>query len=172
MTVFHKHAPSIMSNRRLPDGTHLAVDFSPRLLSQSGFILPVEVSTASEFRTSPLNLPLSSLVVVALFDTGATCTSIDLSLAKHLNLQVLGKSSIRTAAGRRIVPSFAVDIAFPSTKLLPFHSLKINSCDLGFDLQANSPLKAQNIGLLIGRDIMERWHIVWNGPTSTIIICD
>jgi hypothetical protein len=28
------------------------------------------------------------------------------------------------------------------------------------------------IGILIGRDIMSRWNIVWNGPTSTVFISD
>jgi hypothetical protein len=25
---------------------------------------------------------------------------------------------------------------------------------------------------LIGRDVMSRWNIVWNGPTSTVFISD
>ena len=87
MTIFHKHAIALTSNQQLPDGSHIAVEFSPSPLYQSGFNLPVEVSTASEFTDSPLNTPLSSLVVMALFDAGATHTSIDIALAKYLNLR-------------------------------------------------------------------------------------
>jgi len=29
-----------------------------------------------------------------------------------------------------------------------------------------------NFGVLIGRDIMARWNIVWNGPSSCVFIAD
>jgi hypothetical protein len=85
----------------------------------------------------------------------------------------VGKSNNRTASGPQVMPNFAIDISFPATKLSPFYNLRIGSCRLDFDLANNmKPSKSQNMGILIGRDIMSRWNIIWNGPTSTVIISD
>jgi hypothetical protein len=71
------------------------------------------------------------------------------------------------------MPIYTIDIGFPTTKLSSFNNLRIGSCRLGFDITNNmNPAKPQNMGILIGRDIMSRWNIVWNGPTSTVIISD
>ena len=85
---------------------HINVNVSPRNLMQFGFNLPVEISTASRFRKPPLNIPLSSITVMAHFDTGASVTSIDIGLAKHLNLLVMGQTESRTAAGLQTMPNF------------------------------------------------------------------
>jgi hypothetical protein len=173
MAIISEYAFGIKINPLPPKDTLVAVDFSPLPLQQSGFNLPVEISTASIFRTPPLNMQLSAIVVMAHFDTGASSTSIDIELAKHLNLIVTGQSEHRTASGQQIMPNFAIDISFPNTKLSPFHNLRISSCRLGFNLENNmKPSKAQNMGILIGRDIMSRWNIIWNGPSSTVIISD
>ena len=110
---------------------------------------------------------------MAHFDTGASVTSIDIGLAKHLNLLTMGQTESRTAAGLQTMPNFAIDILFPTTSLSPFYNLRVGSCNLGFDLANNmKPDKMQNMGLLIGRDIMSRWNIVWNGLSSTVIVSD
>jgi hypothetical protein len=158
MAIFNQHAFNIKITPPPTDGTHVVVDFSPRDLQQFGFNLPVEISTARIFREPPLNMPLSSIVVTAHFDTGAGVTSIDIELAKHLNLFAMGQSENRTASGPQVMPNFAVDISFPSTGLSPFYNLLIGSCRLDFDLVNNmKPSKSQNMGILIGRDIMSRW---------------
>jgi hypothetical protein len=173
MAILNGCAFGLKINPPPPKDTHVTVDFSPLPLLQSGFNLPVEISTASLFRNPPLNMPFYSIVVMAHFDTGASSTSIDIDLAKHLNLLVTGQSKNRTASGPQIMPNFAIDISFPNTKLSPFQNLRISSCKLGFDLEKNmKPSKAQNMGILIGRDIMSRWNIIWNGPSSTVIIGD
>ena len=173
MAIINNFSFGIKINPTPPKDMHVTVDFSPLPLIQSGFNLPVEISTASIFRTSPLNMPLSSIVVMAHFDTGASSTSIDIDLAKHLNLLAIGQSKNRTASGPQIMPNFAIDISFPNTKLSPFYNLRISSCRLGFNLENNmKSSNAQNMGILIGRDIMSRWNIIWNGPSSTVIIND
>jgi len=173
MAIINQHTFDLRINPPPSKDTHVAVDFSPFPLQQSGFNLPVEISTASIFRNPPLNVPLSSIVVMAHFDTGASSTSIDIELAKHLKLLSVGQSENRTASGSQVMPNFAIDISFPNTKLSPFYNLRVSSCRLGFDLENNmKPSKAQNMGILIGRDIMSHWNIIWNGPTSTVIISD
>jgi hypothetical protein len=173
-SVFH-HNVSINITPPPVSGTQIAASFSPVPLLNMGFNIPIEVSTATIFRQPPLQEPLVSIVVMAHFDTGANRTSIDINLAKHLNLQAMGQSLSYTAAGPQLMPDFAVDIGFLNTSLSPFTNLRIGSCQLlTFNLQncmldANDP---KNFGLLLGRDIMSKWNIVWNGPTSTVFIYD
>ena len=173
MAIYNYQPLGLKINPQPAKDIHYAVEFSPLPLLQFGFNLPVEISTASIFKNSPINMPLSSIIVIAHFDTGASFTSIDIELAKHLNLLSIGKSENRTASGLQIMPNFAIDISFPTTKLSSFYNLRIGSCKLDFDLSANmKPSKTKNMGMLIGRDIMSQWNIVWNGPASTVIISD
>ena len=157
-----------------PIGTQVAVNLSPLALQYFGLNIPVELSTASHYRGPPLNMPLHSIVVMAHFDTGASLTSIDINLAKYLNLIATGNSQVRTASGNETVSTFAIDIGFPNSGLSSFRNLPISSCNLGFDLGKNQKdlNDPRNFGLLIGRDIMSRWNIVWNGTSSTVIISD
>jgi len=173
MAIFAQHTFDLKINPPPVQDVHFAVDFSPFQLLQTGFNLPVEISTASIFKNPPINITPSSIVVMAHFDTGASSTSIDIELAKYLNLLATGRSENKTASGPQIMPTFAIDISFPSTQLKPFQNLRINSCRLGFDLEKNkTSLNVKNMGILIGRDIMSHWNIIWNGPTSSVIVSD
>jgi hypothetical protein len=172
---FQHHNFGFTINPPPPPGTKVTLNISPTPLFLSGLNIPVELSTASAFRTIPSPPPLSSIVVMAHFDTGASITSIDIDLAKHLNLIPQGKSWSTTASGPLLAPVFAVDLSFPSTSLSPFKNLRIGSCKLSnFNLTnaISNPNVPQNFGILLGRDIMSRWNIVWNGPTSTVFISD
>ena len=118
------------------------------------------------------------MCVTGHFDTGATRTSIDSRLASKLGLSPIGFTTSNTAAGPQGTPDYAIDMSFMSN-LRPFLDLRVGSCNLPFDLneaQSSSdfkkPLNPQNIGLLIGRDIMAFWNITWNGPTSTVFVSD
>ena len=107
-------------------------------------------------------------------DTGANITSIDVALATHLNLKSMGMIINQTAAERDDRPTFAIDLIFPNTKLAPFNNLRIGSCDLNFNVEEaiKNPNDFKNFGILLGRDVMSRWTIIWNGPTSTVIVSD
>jgi hypothetical protein len=175
MGLFQHHNFGFNINPPLPPGTKVAVSISPNPLFLSGLNIPVEISTATAFRTIPSPPPLSSVVVMAHFDTGATITSIDIDLAKHLKLIPQGKSWSSSAAGPFLAPNFAVDVSFPGANLSPFKNLRIGSCKLPDFNLANAlvnPNVPQNFGILLGRDIMSSWNIVWNGPTSTVFISD
>lgn len=172
MGRYFSHFPILSGKGPPPPGYQVSYSFKPLMLL--GLNLPVEISTASLYRGPPANMPLSSIVVMAHFDTGASITSIDINLAIHLNLVSTGQSTNHTASGPQEMPNFAIDLSFPNTKLMPFQNLHISSCRLDFDLKKNANNKnlPQNFGMLIGRDIMSTWNIIWDGPTSTVIIND
>ena len=139
---------------------------SPIPLMLGGFNLPVIVSTASAFQIPNNPQSVKTMQIVAHFDTGASKTSIDLELAKQLNLIPTGETPSNTAAGLRKAIDFVIDLNFPGASLSPFRNLQISSCEL------STPIMSLPFKMLIGRDVMTRWNIVWDGPSSTVIISD
>jgi hypothetical protein len=146
-------------------GTTVNFRISPFPLLLAGFNIQVVISTASADLQNPnFNKSLAvSKIAMAHLDTGASKTSIDSSLAKELKLLTIGYSNGLTAGGPTRMPNFTIDLQFPNTDLKPFINLPISSCNLSGQ---------QNFSILLGRDILSRWNIVWNGPTSTVIIND
>jgi hypothetical protein len=135
-------------------------------LCVAGLTLPVTISQASLFTQSRPELAVKALSMGHL-DTGASRTSIDVGVAHKLNLIQSGTTSIITAGGIITAPTFFVDLYFPNTNLSPFINLEISSCNLHVVSSASPPFD-----ILLGRDILSRWNIVWNGPTSTVFIND
>lgn len=161
------------SSQKLPAGTKLQLSFTHIPLMQQGFNILVSVS-APKNQDPSKETDIKSVSVMAHFDTGASRTSIDIKLAEFLGLIPVGAGISHTAGGPVQMPNYAVDISFPGSRLAPFISLPIGSCKLPFTIEENGtiPISPQNFGLLLGRDIMSRWNIVWNGPTSTVLISD
>lgn len=174
MGIFTLHRFQIQVNPPPAKNTQIAVGVSPLSLLHLGFNIPVEVTTASAFRRSPNPPPLKTIVVQGHFDTGASVTSIDNDVAQYLGLIPLGTVQNQTAGGITTMNTYAVDISFVNCPLQPFRDLRVGSCNLPFDFQrhASDPNDERNFGILIGRDLMSRWHITWDGPTSTVSICD
>ena len=154
-------APPLQSN------AITSVTYSPYKLLMAGFNLQVLIS--SIIPTKSKRVPKTA-TMIGHFDTGASTTSIDFKLAELLELIPDGLTTINTANGVTKTPHYHVYISFPNTNLGPFDGIQVCSCNLGFDPNQNS--NAYNVGLVIGRDIMSRWNIVWNGPTSCVFIAD
>ena len=174
MAQFSYFHPNISITPLPSQQTRANLSFSPVPLSVFGLNIAVSVSTPSLEKLQNPNVEIRTATILAHFDTGASKTSIDTALAERLGLVAVGLSEIHTAAGSVLMPNFAVDISFPGTKLQPFINIPISSCKLNVKMDQNGEIamSPQNFGLLIGRDIMSRWNIVWNGPTSSVFISD
>src|SRR5262245_66063893 len=78
-------------------------------LVEVGALLQVQIEVppvlAQSFEKAgrPIPAPISG---VALIDTGATRTAVDLRVQKALEIQAVGKVGIATAGGRRQMPRF------------------------------------------------------------------
>lgn len=150
--------------------------FLPECLKTLGPNLPVAVRQPTKLEAKH-GKALPPMEVRGLLDTGAAHTSIDTKLAEALALTSIGKNGIRTASsGKCKLPSlwFAVDLDFTGSTLQSVKDLHVSSCTIGFDLTKHrkNPRDQENIGILIGRDVMSRWHITWDGPRSTVFIYD
>jgi len=156
-----------------PVGTQVGMSISPLPLLLTGMNISVAISTASAYLRNPsFNKDLASkIIVMAHLDTGASRTSIDIGLAQHLKLLPTGISPSLTAGGLTTMPTFAADLSFPNTSLSAFVNLPIGSCRLNFNIKGNLN-DPKNFAVLLGRDVLSRWNVVWNGPTSTVLIND
>lgn len=172
MGQYTRFTAAIKSSKPLPPGCKMETTSVP--LMQNGFNLPVAVSTSSMMQELEPERTFKTIVVMAHFDTGASNTMIDPKVAEFLELKAVGMSRSHTAGGPIEMPKYAIDVIFPGTELRQFTNLEAGSCQLPFNPDQSSPnfLSNSNFGVLIGRDIMARWNIVWNGPTSTVIISD
>ncbi len=83
-----------------------------------------------------------NIEVLALWDTGATCTSISNDVVEKLGLIPIGSQTINTPSGSKTVGTYMIDIILPNKVYLP----KVIVCD--------SDIGNQNLGLLIGMNII------------------
>jgi len=151
----------------LPPNSRVTASSSSRMLSFLGFNIPVIITSV------PLDKNASSpksVLVMAHFDTGASVTSIDEKIAKELELSPVGVTNMQTAAGLKSAKTYIADISFPHTALRGYR-LNISDCNLPYNGNITD-LSPQNFSVLLGRDIMTNWNIVWNGPSSTVFISD
>jgi len=148
--------------------TEMRISTSPTRLGRLGLNLPVAIYPAKE--GGPDN-ETAGMCVYGHVDTGASVSSIAIGLADYMGLIPAGISSYHTAAGPCKMPIFVIDLYFPHSTLSPAMNLRVGSSRLDFkpDGDLSNP---QNFGILIGRDIMSKWSIFWNGPTSTAVIID
>jgi hypothetical protein len=146
----------------------------PDALATYGFNIAVQVSTTATVLTEEPT-PKKSINIMAHIDTGTKYTTIATSIAKYLGLAEMGEGPGLAVTGEETInPLYFVDLSFIGTTLSPRKELLVYSAKLRFDfhLHEQDPTDVNNYGLLIGRDIMSRWHMTWDGPTSTVIISD
>lgn len=89
----------------------------------------------------------------ALIDTGASCTSIDLTVAKKLNLITKGKVPVHSPRGNHDYDAYDIDIFLGMENRL---NLLQNRIVIASDIQA------QGIHMLIGTDIIKLGILTFN----------
>lgn len=134
-------------------------------LAAQGIIVSVAVgideSTADALRASGQQVP-ASVPCQALLDTGASMLSIDQSIGRALRLSRRGIVDSHTANGVRQCNLYAVSLAFPSTSLRSYNLIRASEVDLS----------TQQFKCLIGRDVLSKWHVHYNGQTGAVSIAD
>ena len=164
----------ILPKSSLPAGIKLNLEVNSKFLAMNGFVFPAIIQTPSFLCAPPFLRPHKSITVMALLDTGATRTCITGLIADALELTPVGFSKAHTASGVEEFADYAVDILFPDAGLLSFEDLNVGSCSLPYMhyLSDEQRMAHTNIGALIGRDMMSRWNIVWNGPSSSVFVSE
>lgn len=153
MPLIHRQFPPELKN---PDGQLLAVSPSEAMV-RFGARVAVSIGLAQQFaeqltlRGEQVPEPL---VGEALIDSGASHTCVDTSIAGRLALPVVGQVNISSASHE-------------STQLNQY-PIRLEFIGAGIAanvLQAPSgPLGSQGLAVLIGRDLLREFLLVYNGP--------
>lgn len=124
-------------------------------------LVGIDMVTATQLKDRGLAIP-EPIPVKALLDTGCTTTSIDRSVAEKLGLKAIGFVQSLTANGPMQCNQHLVSIQFPGIDIKgkPVHT--IYTVDL----------IGQPIDALIGRDLMSKWKITYNGIAGFVSIAD
>lgn len=125
-------------------------------LQARGPSLQIEISLnailAAQYQQSGHPLP-SPVTGYALIDTGASVTSVDVSILDSLGIRAVGQLPISTPSGSSNQGIYSCQFSFPGTPIpvLPFVNV------------VGSLLKTQGILALIGRDLLRSFLLIYDG---------
>lgn len=139
-------------------------------LRTAGATFPIEVQVPSNIadvlnkQGKPIPTPITGM---ALIDTGASRTAVHKDPLAQLGLNPVSLTNIGTASGPTQAGIYAVSLWAP-TYGIGFDITQVVSVDLsGQVIQTQPP---QPLLVLLGRDILERFMMVWNGPAGMITL--
>jgi predicted aspartyl protease len=108
----------------------------------------------------PLGLEFPELPVRALIDTGASLTVINPEIAKTCKLKQTGHQMINAVGGQAgEYPAYAAAISFPGTELPSLEATRVVACPI---------IRQPFFSCLIGRDIMRKWLLTYDGRTGQV----
>jgi len=147
---------------RLPDGRIVRLP-PARGLWEKGPVLQVAISVtneltaklASEGKHAPQ--PVTGF---ALIDTGASLTAVDETVCRRLELVPTSTILISHAGGSEDRPCYPIQVLFPGTPIRPVIIARACSVSLAAGKQSYI--------LLLGRDFLSRYKMVYHGPAGRI----
>ena len=124
----------------------------------------VEVPTilATQLQQSGQAIP-QPVAGFALIDTGASISAVDIEVVRQLGVQPVGVANVGTAGGPQQQETYPARFTFPGSNLpgIEFNEL------LGANLTGQVvPVDGRPLIALVGRDILERFILVYNGPAG------
>lgn len=105
-------------------------------------------------------IQIPMITVQALIDTGASSTVISPKVINKIPLKKTGTQKISSVQDEQERPVYFGRLIFPWNK--------------GFEAPlVECPLKGDYFDCLIGRDVLQYWHLSYNGPDGFyVVICD
>lgn len=92
---------------------------------------------------------------MALIDTGATSSVVDASLVRSLGVNPIGMANVGTAGGPATQPVYPLRITLQGVNLT-----------INFSQVTGAPLNAMGLVALLGRDLLARMILLYDGPSS------
>ena len=138
---------------------------SPKSLAVNGPIIQFQVeippvlAESLQRASTPIPNPVEGF---ALIDTGASITAIDGIVFTQLGINPNGIAMVGTAGGLQQQSPYPVRLTFPGTGIPGVNHAKALGCNLAGQLVlGNRPVIA-----LIGRDILQRFILIYNGSAG------
>jgi hypothetical protein len=129
-------------------GPRIKVTFGPPVLGQSREALPNGLGVPR---------PGKFFQTDALLDLGAQRTILTPDAVRLAGLPKIGETVLTSVGGRLRADTFAASLRFPYSELRPIEVLEVFCCELP------NPL----FRCLLGRDVLSRWILTYNGPVGT-----
>jgi predicted aspartyl protease len=141
------------------------LNFSEKDLRENGPRIQVRIGHSemeyAQSRLFGVELP-EPLVVKGLIDTGASITVINPKVAESRQLRQTGFTILSAAGSQAKYPEYVASMSFPGSGLRGFDLIRVVACQL----------PSQPIACLLGRDILRRWLLTYNGKSATVSISE
>lgn len=99
---------------------------------------------------------------MALIDTGSPFRIINTALARSSNLMLTNPTfAIKTLGGGCICEEYCASLSFPGSGLPVIREMRILASDLN---------RESRYSALIGRDVLKRWDVRFDGPGRVVTI--
>lgn len=141
-------------------GKEVIMPIPPKLeLAQVGPVIQISIGHPKAVAEKLIaeGKPSPQIPVKALIDTGAGLSVITPEIAARLKLVQTGFRKITSVQDEQNRPVYYCTFIFPWGRI---KELSIAAC----------PIKG--IDCLIGRDVLQHWHLTYNGKDGMITICD
>ena len=131
---------------------------NPAALAQGGPQVPVQIAVPEVLAKllaesgKPAPAPVSGM---ALLDTGATASVVDASVVQALGVNPVGVATVGTAGGPATQPVYPIRIQLQGVNLT-----------IDFGRVTGAPLKEMGFVALLGRDMLARMILFYDGPNS------
>ena len=132
----------------------------PGLLVRKGPLLSVDVSVPASSRLASTGAKEANKISCnGLVDTGATRSCLDLMLIQGLELPVVGREHVAGIHGIQESNLYMAEISVPQL------NVRIRGRFIGLSLEASRLPR-----VVLGRDMITRLQMVYNGPTGSVTL--
>ena len=137
-------------------------------LQASGPIIPVTIAVPKAMQeflaSSGKDIP-PAVQGMALIDTGAFATAVDTAVFKRLGISAIDKIDTSTPHGPGNSDVYPASITFPALKLTDLEMERVIGCHLQWPGEKDS-----DVLMLLGRDLLKNFLMVYNGVYSDVTI--
>ena len=149
--------------RQSPDKKQRVRVAPPQALHLIGPTLRVVISVTKEHEANLVKVAQPTPEPVpggALIDTGASFTCVADHVCQKLGLQPTGMVTLGHAGGKEDRLCYPIQVSFPGSPLPPLYCPRACSVNLAEGQQGHI--------MLIGRDLLRHFRMVYNGPRGRI----
>lgn len=125
--------------------------------------IPIHPSRGPLFEVHVVS-PSKVETLTALIDTGAERSSIDSGQARMLGLERIGEADVvtpSTGADAKKTNVYKSDLVITAGRF---------ECEIPGAELPEAEIENQGFTLLLGRDILSRLHLIWDGPAKTVTL--
>ena len=140
-----------------------------RTLNETGALVAVEISppTALKQHLAEKGIPIPAPIAgFALVDTGAFATAVDESVFATLGIQPIDEITTDTPHGSGKSGVYPANLTFPGMNVNDMPMERVVGCKLKWKTRDD-----KEIIMLLGRDLLQWFLFVYNGPSSDVTLC-